>query len=130
MLKMKLLASIATAALSLTLINAASAAELQFKQSSFDEAIKHKQSVIVDFSAEWCSICRAQKIVTHALMAEPKMKNVTLFVADYDKEQTLRKSLKVVQQSTLIVFKNGKEVARSIGQTQREELESLFSKAL
>lgn len=58
------------------------------------------------------------------------MKNVTLFVADYDTEKELKKSLRVTRQSTFIAFKNGKEAARSTGETQREALAALFSKAL
>ena len=58
------------------------------------------------------------------------MKDVTLFVADYDKEKDLKKALRVSSQSTFVVFKGGKEVARSTGQTKKEDLAATFAKAL
>jgi hypothetical protein len=58
------------------------------------------------------------------------MKDVTLFVADFDKEKDLKKALRVSQQSTFVVFKGGKEVARSTGQTRKAELAAAFAKAL
>lgn len=127
---MKLVTSIAAFLLTSVMALTAQAAEVPFSQAVFDQALKAQKSVIVDFAASWCPTCRAQKPIVQAMMAEPKMKNVTLFVADYDKEKALKRSLKVVQQSTFVVFKNGKEVARSTGQTQREELDVLFSQAL
>jgi hypothetical protein len=58
------------------------------------------------------------------------MKDVTLFIANYDTEKDLKKALRVSQQSTFVVFKGGKEVGRSTGQTKKEDLAALFGKAL
>ena len=58
------------------------------------------------------------------------MKDVKLFIADFDKEKDLKKALTVYSQSTFVVFKGGKEVARQTGQTQKAAIESVFVKAL
>ena len=42
----------------------------------------------------------------------------------------LKKQLGVTQQSTFVVFKAGKEVGRSTGQTQKQAIADLFDKAL
>jgi thioredoxin-like negative regulator of GroEL len=63
-------------------------------------------------------------------MQEPKMKDVTLFAADYDTEQALKRQLRVAQQSTFVVFKGGKEVGRSTGETSKSAIAALFDKAL
>ena len=63
-------------------------------------------------------------------MKEPARKDVTLFKADYDTEAALKKQLRVAQQSTFVVFKNGKEVGRSTGDTDRTTIARLFDKAL
>lgn len=109
---------------------AALAAELPFDKAKFDAALAQGQPVIVDFSASWCPTCKAQKPIVEALMKEKKLAPVTLFVADYDKETALKKQLGVTQQSTFVVFKGGKEVGRSTGQTQKQALSDLFDKAL
>ena len=77
----------------------------------------------------WCPTCRAQAPVLKQILNEPKLKELTLFVADFDTEMALRKELKVVKQSTVVVFHQGHEIARSTGETQRDALEALLSKA-
>jgi thiol-disulfide isomerase/thioredoxin len=108
----------------------AGAAEMPFTQAAFDKAVAAGQPVIVDFQASWCPTCKAQKPIVQSLMQEPKMKNVTLFSADYDTEQALKKQLRVAQQSTFVVFKGGKEVGRSTGETSKSAIAALFDKAL
>lgn len=108
----------------------ASAAEMPFDKAQFDAALAQGKPVIVDFSASWCPTCKAQKPIVEGLMKEKKLEPVTLFVADYDKETALKKQLGVTQQSTFVVFKAGKEVGRSTGQTQKQAIAELFDKAL
>lgn len=107
-----------------------SAGEQAYDKAAFDKALAEGRPVIVDFYADWCPTCKTQKPIVQELMRDPKMKEVTLFVADFDKEKDLRKALRVSQQSTFVVFKGGKEVARSTGQTRRAELAAAFAKAL
>ena len=118
------------AAFVLALPLAASAGEVAYTKAAFVKAIAAGQPVIVDFQASWCPTCKAQKPIVDALLAEPKRKGVTLFAADYDTERELKKELRVAQQSTFVVFKGGKEVGRSTGQTNRTEIAALFDKAL
>ncbi len=109
---------------------AAMAGEMPYDKSKFDAAVARGEPVIVDFAASWCPTCRAQKPIVQGLLAEPKLKPVTLFLADYDTEVALKKQLGVTQQSTFVVFKGGKEVGRSTGQTQKTAIAELFDKAL
>ena len=106
------------------------AGELPYDKAALDRAIADGKPAIVAFHADWCPVCKAQKPVVQSLLGEPNLKDVTLFVADYDKERDLKKALRVTQQSTFVVFKGGKEVARSTGQTKKEDLAALFGKAL
>ena len=109
---------------------AAFAGEVPFNQAEFDAALAKGLPVIVDFAASWCPTCKAQKPIVQGLLAEPNLKPVTLFLADFDTELALKKQLGVTQQSTFVVFKGGKEVGRSTGQTQKDVLSELFHKAL
>ena len=109
---------------------AAHAGELPYSKAAFDNALAAGKPVIVDFQASWCPTCKAQKPIVDALLAEPGRKEVTLFAADYDTEAALKKQLRVSQQSTFVVFKAGKEVGRSTGQTDRAAIAALFDKAL
>ena len=106
------------------------AAELPFSKPAFDKALAEGQPVVVDFAASWCPTCRAQKPIVQGLLKEDKRKALTVFVADFDTEDVLKKQFRVTTQSTLIAFKGGKEVARSTGQTDKTELGALLDKAL
>lgn len=127
---MRFLAQLPTLILGLVMSFAVFAAPAPFDQASFDKAVAAGEPVIVQFHADWCPTCKTQTPIVAQLVAEPKMKDVKLFVVDFDKEKALKKSLRVSSQSTFVVFKGGKEVARSTGQTTRAAIEGTFSKAL
>lgn len=107
----------------------AQAAIQPYDQAKFDAALAQGKPVIVDFSASWCPTCKEQKPLVDALMTEPARKDIAFFVADFDKEAALKKRLKVTMQSTFVVLKGGKEIARSTGQTDKAELAKLFDQA-
>lgn len=118
-------------AASLALAASASlAAEVAFSLAAFDKALADGKPVVVDFAASWCPTCKEQKPIVQGLLKDPKRQSLTVFVADFDKEEALKQRLKVTMQSTLVAFKGGKEVARSTGQTDKAELAALLDKAL
>lgn len=123
-----LLAMLTTA---LTLVTApALAGEEAFSAATLDRLLANGQPVVVDFHADWCPTCRAQAPIVRDLLATPELKKVTVLIANYDTELALRKSLNVASQSTLVVFRHGKEVARSTGETSRAGLAALLRQAI
>jgi thiol-disulfide isomerase/thioredoxin len=127
---MKLFSSLLAGAAALTLSLTALAGETPFNQARFDQDVAAGKPVVVDFAADWCPTCRAQKPLIGAILQQPEMAGVTVYVANFDTESALKKALRVSGQSTLVVFKGGKEVARSTGQTQKAQLQALLAKAL
>jgi hypothetical protein len=55
---------------------------------------------------------------------------ITVFVANFDTEKVLERFLGITQQSTIVVFKDGKESARSTGDTQQAPLAELLRHAI
>jgi thioredoxin 1 len=108
----------------------AMAGEQPYSAATLDKMLAAGQPVVVDFHADWCPTCRAQAPIVKDLLSTPELKNVTVLIANYDTELALRKSLKVANQSTLVVFRQGKEVARSTGDTSRDGLATLLHKAI
>jgi thioredoxin 1 len=108
----------------------APAAEIPFDQTQFAAARDAGKPVAVVFHADWCPTCRAQAPVLKELSQSSELKPLTLYIADFDTEKVLKQSLRVTQQSTIVVFKGGKEVARSTGATQRESLAALLRQAV
>jgi thioredoxin 1 len=108
----------------------AMAGEQPYDAATLQRMLAAGQPVVVDFHADWCPTCRAQAPIVKDLLSTPELKNVTVLIANYDTELALRKSLKVANQSTLVVFRQGKEVARSTGDTSRDGLATLLHKAI
>src|SRR5258708_27362873 len=106
------------------------AGEQPFNQSQFDRLNADGKPNIVYFHATWCPTCKLQQPIVDRLAARPELKDVTIFVADYDKEVPLNRAMKVTQQPTFLVFKGGHDVARSTGQTREQDIKNTFAKAL
>lgn len=53
-----------------------------------------------------------------------------VFEVDFDSQKDILREFGVQQQSTLIAFKGGKEVGRSVGQTSAAAIENLLNKTL
>jgi thioredoxin 1 len=112
------------------LAGVALADEVPFNQAQFDRDKAAGKPLVVYFHADWCPTCRAQKPIVDKLAMDPALRSVTIFVADYDTETALEKTLKVGSQSTFVVFKQGHEVTRSTGQTQEPVIRSVLQQAL
>ncbi|MFN9806830.1 MAG: thioredoxin family protein [Betaproteobacteria bacterium] len=86
--------------------------------------------VAVHFHADWCPTCVNQSRALDQLKTGGQLQGMTVLVADYDKENELKRQLKVRSQSVLVVFKGTAEVARSAGQSKPEQLREALAKAL
>lgn len=85
--------------------------------------------VAVHFHADWCPTCRAQAQVFESLK-DDKALNLSVLVANYDTEKSLRKQMGVRVQSTIVVFKGNKETARLAGDTDPAKIRAALQSAL
>ncbi len=86
--------------------------------------------VLVDVSATWCPTCKAQKPIVEGLATGAAYKDVAVLTVDFDTGKPVLRQFKVGMQSTLIAFKGGKELGRSVGDTTSAGIEGLFKKAV
>lgn len=100
-----------------------------FSQEALSAAQSAGKPVAVHFHAEWCSTCKQQEKAIAQLKAESGL-DMTLLVADYDKEKELRKAMKVRSQSTMVVFKGRDEKARLSGDTDPAKFRAALRAAL
>ncbi len=100
-----------------------------FTQEALAAAQAAGQPVAVHFHADWCGTCKQQEKVLAQLKTEPGL-DLTLLVADYDKEKDLRRALKVRSQSTMVVFRGKEEKARLGGDTDPAKFRAAFKAAL
>jgi len=84
----------------------------------------------IQFHSGWCPVCVMQERGVKALQDDRSLARVTVFQADYFKEEALRKRFNVASFSTLVVFRGEQERARTTGDFRAEQLRQLFAKAL
>ena len=101
-----------------------------FLKADYDSAIKSGGTVVVDFHATWCPTCKKQEPILNEIVNMKGYETVVAFKADFDKEKDLKKSLNVSKQSTVIVFKGGKEIGRNTGSTSKDVLKKLIDSGL
>jgi thioredoxin len=113
-----------------TLAGVSRAAEMPFDPVHYEEMRNSGKPFAVVFHADWCPTCRVQAPVLKELTQSPEFMGVTLFVVNFDTEKVLERSLGISKQSTIVVFKDGKEAARSTGDTQYDSLGELLRRAI
>jgi thioredoxin 1 len=101
-----------------------------FSQQEFDKLSAAGKPVMLDISATWCPTCKQQAPIIDGLMKRPEFKDVTTLTIDFDANKATLKAFKVNMQSTLVAFKGGKEVGRSVGDTRPDGIEGLYKRTL
>jgi thiol-disulfide isomerase/thioredoxin len=101
-----------------------------FTPTAFEAAQKAGTPILVEVTAPWCSVCKAQKPILSELTAKPKFAKLVTFRLDFDTQKDALKMLGVQRQSTLISYKGGKEVGRSTGVTDKSALEDQLNKSI
>jgi thioredoxin 1 len=95
-----------------------------YSDAAFQAAKASGKPFVIEFHADWCPTCRAQAPMLRSLAA-----GFTILTVNFDGQKSVVKKFGVRRQSTLIVFKNGMEVARAVGITGKSEIEKLLAKA-
>jgi thioredoxin 1 len=122
---------IVKALLSAFVLMAATVAQAEpYTQEAFDRLLSEGKSTLVAVHADWCPTCKRQAPIIDTLLKQPSYRAITLLKVDFDKQKDVVKSLRVPRQSALIVYKNGKEVGRSLGDTSRVGIENLLKRAI
>tara|TARA_A100001035_G_scaffold16994_1_gene11629 strand:+ start:78 stop:446 length:369 start_codon:yes stop_codon:yes gene_type:complete len=93
--------------------------ETTFSKDLFDKAQSDGKVVVVSSWIKYCSSCASQMKVLNK--AKDEFENIEYFTFEVTNRE-IADLLKVQYQTTLLIFKNNKEVYRSIGETSREEI--------
>jgi len=85
-----------------------------------EEVLKSEVPVLVDFWATWCGPCQALSPIVEEVAGE--VEGVKVGKVDVDDQDKLARKYKIFSIPTLLVFKNGEVVQRSVGAVPKEKI--------
>ncbi len=101
--------------------------EINFTKDAFESAQKSGKTVVVNSWNKWCYTCSKQeKIIKEA---KKDFKDV-LFLSYEQKNKDIAEYLNIDYRSTIVIYRDNKEVARAIGITKKEEIYTLIKKGI
>jgi len=95
---------------------------IELTNDNFDNFLKEKEFVIVDFWAPWCMPCRMVSPIIENLSKKYEGK-VSFGKLNVDQQQDIAVKFGIMSIPTIIIFQNGKEVDRIIGAMPEEMFE-------
>ena len=91
--------------------------ETTYSKEAFDKALSDGKVVIVSSWIKYCTSCASQMKVLNKVKQD--FDNVEYFAFEVTKKE-IANLFNVKYQTTLLIFKNKKEVYRSIGETSKD----------
>ena len=91
--------------------------ETTYKKELFDKALLDGKVVVVSSWIKYCTSCASQMKILNK--AKNNFDNIVYFTFDVTNKE-IAELFNVQYQTTLLIFKDNKEVYRSIGETSRD----------
>jgi thioredoxin 1 len=103
---------------------------VQITNISYDEKVSSSsRPVLVDFWAEWCAPCRMLS-PTIDQVADDYDGRVTIGKVNIDEEPELAQRFGVMSIPTLILFKDGAVVSKSVGVVGKDKIAAMIDAVL
>ena len=98
------------------------------KQYFQSEVAESKEKVLIDFWASWCGTCRMVSPIVDEI-AEESPAGVKVCKVNVDEQPELAQQFQVMSIPTLLVMKDGKPVASSVGARPKQFIVKMIEEA-
>lgn len=93
----------------------------------FEDMLKMNKICVCDFSATWCGPCRMMAPILEDLSEKYKGR-YSFFQIDIDSAEDLAQKFNIEVVPTIVCFKDGKEIGRTTGYQEFDEIERFILK--
>ena len=98
---------------------------IDINKNNFDsEVLNSSTPVLVDFNANWCGPCRMLKPILEDISSDRSSFKIASVNVDDEEELAFRYNVSSIP--CLVIFKDGKEVKRSVGLKSKDDILSMF----
>ena len=104
-----------------------------FSPALWDEVRASDQVVILNFRTNWSLTCQIkQELIAEAISENPEYGELQFIDVNWDTygRSRMAERMKVARRSTLLVMKNGNEIARLVNEPETGKIRSLMDAAL
>ncbi len=101
-----------------------------YRAMTFEAALRTGEPLLVEVYASWCPSCMAQHKAFEQLQAERRIPPISVFRGDFDRDRDFLHRFGVRYTSTLILFDDGEELARTTGLIEPDAIEAFLTRHL
>ncbi len=98
-------------------------------KEEFSELLSSKKPTVIDFSATWCGPCKMLAPIMEDISEKYKAK-YNFYQVDIDSAEEIATDLNISAVPTIVVFQNGKEVGRTMGYQEFEDIENFLKQTI
>ena len=100
---------------------------LKIEEKDFNKIIKNKdKKIIIDCYADWCGPCRMLSPIIDEL--ESEINTCEFYKLNVDNAENISREYGIMSIPTILIFKDGELLEKTIGLKSKEELKKIIEK--